>query len=80
MLANCPFLSINYDKKHEDFLYSCDAAFAGISIEEVSSSSITTFFDNRAELFDWDAINLTLKNLKNKQISEATAFSKIIYS
>jgi hypothetical protein len=80
LLGGCPFLSINYDKKHEDFLMSCDVSFAGIAINEVSLKTIVSFYENKDLLFNWKAINLSLNNLKIKQDIAAEDFFKIILS
>lgn len=77
LMGGCPFLSINYDKKHIDFLESCDISFAGSSIEDISKLQLVDFFENKTKLFNWKMINDKLLLYNSKQKEE---FNKFINS
>lgn len=77
ILAECPFLSINYDKKHEDFLSSVNLNEAGINMSEVCFDKILTAFENR-EAFNWKAISQKLLYFKNMQYLQCAEFIKQI--
>lgn len=73
LLGNCPFLSINYDKKHEDFLYSVELINSGISPEDISLEIVVEAFENRGS-FEWQEINKRIISLKNFQFEQSNKF------
>jgi len=73
LLGNSPFLSINYNKKHEDFLESMNLKSSGILPEDISLDEALNAFQNRFA-FDWEAINKKLYQYKHFQVDEASKF------
>lgn len=69
LLAECPFLSINYARKHEDFLESMNLSQAGIMPATISYDAITSAFENR-QFFDWNSLGNRINNLKKIQQDE----------
>jgi polysaccharide pyruvyl transferase WcaK-like protein len=74
LMSECPFVSINYDKKHEDFLISCKTSFAGFSIKDLSSSKIENVYNNKELLFNWNKIKEILNYYKKHQEKQANLY------
>ena len=73
LLGGCPFISINYDKKHEDLLASINLSNAGIKPEEISLDTILNIFDKRLT-FNWGNSITKIIGLKRIQSNEALVF------
>ena len=78
LMGGCPFVSINYDKKHIDFLESCDMSNAGFSMEEISLAQLNDFFENKIKLIDWESVDEKLRFFKAKQREEVIEILKTI--
>ncbi|QDK78676.1 polysaccharide pyruvyl transferase family protein [Spirosoma sp. KCTC 42546] len=72
-LTKCPFMSINYTAKHEDFLLSIDLKDCGISPSEASVSLFKDAFHNR-QLLDWKTIENKILSMKSRQLDEMAGF------
>ncbi|MDE5417561.1 polysaccharide pyruvyl transferase family protein [Labilibaculum sp. DW002] len=77
-LAACPFISINYDLKHVDFLESLGLSEAGLSIHEVSKEKLHKCFLKRNTSFDWRIIDQRINDLKREQFQSANTFNSNI--
>jgi polysaccharide pyruvyl transferase WcaK-like protein len=74
LMCRCPFVSINYDEKHEDFLSSVDMNEVGVKMEDLTISKLAKIFHHRDELFDWEKIEKEMEQFKNIQIKNKNKF------
>lgn len=73
LLAGCPFLSINYGPKHEDFLASLHLAPQGLKPEELTVDKLLVAFQNR-DTFNWDITLKKIRHYKKMQFDEQAKF------
>lgn len=75
LLAECPFLSVNYARKHEDFLASMNLSQTGITPATISYDAIFSAFENQ-QIFDWNSLKNHVNNLKKIQQDEFCKYLK----
>lgn len=73
VLTKSPFISINYSRKHDDFLASIDIPHAGLRPVDVSQHSLLSAFEDQPR-FNWDSIKIKIEQLKGIQTEEFTNF------
>lgn len=73
LLSECSFLSINYDKKHEDFLASVELGHLGLAMSEVTFEKIKEIFDSRKQT-NWPDVRKRVVKLRDFQHQEAQKF------
>jgi len=72
-MAKCPFLSINYRPKHNDFLATISLLHAGIDPPEVTPVLLEEGYAQRAS-FNWEDALHHLQDLRDRQRQEALEF------
>ncbi len=73
-MVGCPFLSINYNKKHLDFLKSLNITEAGIEINDVNLGVIEKKFQLNDSYFNWKEIDHKLRSYKKTQKQQFDIF------
>ncbi|WP_263359740.1 polysaccharide pyruvyl transferase family protein [Acidicapsa ligni] len=73
VLSGCPFLSINYAKKHEDMLLSVGLSSSGLAPKDLTLEKIRTAFDQRDKI-DWASANQKLSHLQSLQKQQMAEF------
>ena len=73
ILSGCPFLSLNYAKKHEDMLLSVGLTESGLSPKDVTQEKIRIAFDRRDKI-DWKAANKKLSEFRATQRQQMSQF------
>lgn len=72
-MAGCPFLSINYGKKHEDFLSSINLSKVGFMPSDVSLAVLEQAINHKDE-FDWCDVAAKIQGFKEKQSAEIAKY------
>ncbi|MEM9259497.1 MAG: hypothetical protein AAGA62_07605, partial [Bacteroidota bacterium] len=79
VMAKCPFLSINYRPKHNDFFETVSLLAAGVDPTTVTPDLLEKKFSDRNN-FSWnDAFN-RLKSLRDLQKNEVNEYLKTVKS
>lgn len=79
-LCRCPFISINYDKKHNDFLKSLDLEAFGFRIDDLTIEELDHIFENRGNLFSWHQVKEKIEHLQKAQFQKRDYFLDLIES
>lgn len=74
VMANTPFISMNYDNKHEDFLESVALKSYGFPPNTINVKLIDTLFKARQTAINWTEINGIIDDFKSEQEVEKAKF------
>jgi polysaccharide pyruvyl transferase WcaK-like protein len=78
LICRCPFISINYSEKHEDFLRSAGMNEVGIKMENLTISKLSEIFYHKNYFFNWGKIENKMEQFQNLQIESKNKFLSML--